>query len=377
VMSVKLKEEILQMRFEDVYEDFKEKKMSCEDAALILGVSERTFLRKRMRYEEEGFEGRWDLRLGKRPSNRSADREVEFLTKLYRSRFEGFSVKHFYGFYKREKEALGGPKRSYNWCRLTLQRTGVLVASKRGGPHRQRRERKPMEGMMLHQDASTHQWVEGCMWDLVATMDDASSEVTSLFFVEEEGTESSMQGLYETVDSYGLFCSLYTDRGSHYTYTPEAGGPVDKSRPTVFGQILRRLGIRHIHAYSPQARGRSERLFQTLQGRLPQEFKLMGIKTMADANRYLKEVYLPRHNEEFRCKPADNRSAYKEWKDKASLREEISLREERIVQNDNTIRYEGLILQIPPSPLRHHYVKTSVEVRKYLDGNLGIFYGHI
>jgi hypothetical protein len=378
MMSVKLKEDILKMRFEDIYGDFKGGRLSCREAAMVLGISERTFLRKRNRFNEEDFVGQWDRRLGKRPSNTCADEEIAYLTKLYKSRFEGFSVKHFYGFYRREKEALGALHRSYNWCRMTLQKTGVLSKGKRGGPHRQRRERKPMPGMMLHQDASTHEWVRGQTWDLVATLDDADSRVTSLFFVEQEGTASSLRGVFETVSVYGLFCSLYTDRGSHYAYTPEAGGKVDKSNPTAFGRILRRLGIQHIHAYSPQARGRSERLFATLQGRLPKELAMAGIKTMEEANRYLREVYLPRHNEEFMVKPTEEgKSAYKVWGDLESLKEEMSLREERIVQNDNTVRYEGLILQIPPSETRYHYAKAPVEVRKYLDGSLAVFYGHV
>ena len=203
-MSVRLKDDIMQTRFKDTYEEFKSRRLSCFEAARILGISERTFLRKRERFEDEAFSGQWDLRLGKRPTNGAEDAEVAYLTKLYQSRYEGFSAKHFYGFYKQSKTEVGGPTRSYNWCRLTLQKSRLLAKSKRGGPHRQRRPRRPMRGMMLHQDASTHEWIKGQVWDLVVTMDDADSRITSMFFVDQEGTHSSLQGVKELSEFPGI-----------------------------------------------------------------------------------------------------------------------------------------------------------------------------
>lgn len=374
-MTVKLKEDILKMIFQEVYERFSRKELDTQACADILRMSVRTFLRKRNRYESVEFDGRFDLRIGKRSNNRAADREVEYLTRLYDERFQGFTVKHFYSFAKSDPEV----SRSYNWVRLTLQKNGLVKKSSRGGPHRQRRERKPMEGMMLHQDGSTHAWIPALDFnmDMIVTMDDATSEVTSGFLVEQEGTHSSMQGVKETILNKGIFCSLYTDRGSHYAHTPEAGGKVDKNNPTQFGKALRVLGIRHIHAYSSQARGRSERMFDTLQNRLPKEFALFGIKTIDEANKYLREVYWPKHNQEFSVKPKESASAYVAWLHKESLDEILCIKEDRVVRNDNTVQYEGLVLQIPPQQHRHHYVRCEVEVREYLNKTLGVFYGHL
>lgn len=373
-MNVKLKEDYLKTRFEDIYNRYSKKVINTQEAADILGISVRTFLRKRDRYKEEDFNGSFDRRLCHRSNNRAADKEVELLTKLYSEKYQGFSVKHFYGFAKLHPSMT----RSYNWCRQTLQQAGLIKKSSRGGPHRQRRERKPMAGMMLHQDGSTHDWIPGLGHnvDLIVTMDDATSEVTSGFFVEQEGTMSSLQGIKETIEKYGVFCTFYTDRGSHYAYTPEAGGKVDKSVLTQVGRTLKQINIRHIHAYSPQARGRSERKFRTLQDRIPKELALHGITTIEEANRYLREEYWPRHNKEFSVAPKDATSAYVPWLHQESLDEICCVKDDRVVSHDNTVRYEGLILQIPPQANRHHYVKAEVEVRQYLNGTLGIFYGH-
>jgi len=373
-MNVKLREDILKMRFEDIYGRYSRKELDTHAAADILGISVRTFLRKRHRYEEDGFDGHYDRRLGRRSNNRAADAEVELLTRLYDERYKGFSVKHFYGFAKLNLSMT----RSYNWCRQTLQQAGLVTKSSRGGPHRQRRERKPMAGMMLHQDGSTHRWIPALdySFDLIVTMDDANSEITSGFLVAQEGTMSSFEGIKETILKKGVFCTFYTDRGSHYAHTPEAGGKVDKKHLTQVGRALRQMNIRHVHAYTPQARGRSERMFQTLQGRLPKEFDLMGVTTLEEANRYLRDVYWSKHNKEFSVTPKESTSAYIPWLHSGSLDEILCIKEDRVVGRDNTVRYEGLILQIPPHSNRHHYVKAEVEVRQYLDNTLGVFYGH-
>lgn len=269
--------------FEEIVESFKKSHVSGEEAARLLGCSERHFRRLRARYERDGLAGIADRRVGKVSPRRAGKRETEQVTRLYREKYRGFNVTHFHEIAAREH----GLKRGVTWTRNTLSRAGLVTASSRGGPHRLRRPRKAMRGMMLHQDASRHVWFGEDACDLVVTMDDATSEITSAFFCEEEGTMSSFRGLQETIAPYGLFCALYTDRGSHYFTTMEAGGKVDKSRPTQVNRALKQLGIEHIAAYSPEARGRSERAFGTLQDRLVNERKYHHITTMDAANRYL------------------------------------------------------------------------------------------
>ena len=233
-----------------------------------------------------------------------------------------------------------------------------------------------MTGMMLHQDGSTHLWLPalGRQIDLIVTMDDATSEIYSSFLVEEEGTASSLRGLHEVIARHGLFCTFYTDRGGHYFYTPKAGGKVDKDTPTQVGRALAQLGIRHIPAYSPEARGRSERMFETLQDRLVKELADAGIDTIAAANRFLSDTYLPAHNRRFAVTPAEQGSAFVPWAG-GDLAEILCHQEDRIVGNDNTVAFARLRLQIEPSPLRAHFVKATVQVRRYADDTIAIFYG--
>jgi hypothetical protein len=229
--------------------------------------------------------------------------------------------------------------------------------------------------MMLHQDGSRHGWLEGREpLDLIVTMDDATSTIYSALLVEEEGTASSFQGLSETFAQKGLPSSLYSDRGSHYFYTPKAGEAVDKHRLTQVGRALARLGVEHIPAYSPEARGRSERMFGTLQDRLPKELTLAGITAVAAANRFLAEVYLPGHNARFAKPPEIAESAFVAV-DPLLLAEILCVEEERVVARDNTIRFGRLVLQLPQSPMRRHYVKARVKLRQYPDGTIGVFHG--
>jgi len=283
------------MRFEEAFSEWQERRLSQVEAARLLGMHERTFRRYVARYAEEGEEGLLDKRLTKASHRRAPVDEVMNLTDLYREHYGGWNVKHFYSFYRRNH----GGGRSYTWVKNKLQEAGLVKKAPGRGKHRKRRERAPLPGMMLHQDGSTHEWVPGKYWDLIVTMDDATSEHYSMFFVEEEGTASSFMGVSEVIEQHGLFCSLYTDRGSHYWYTPKAGGKVDKTHLTQFGRAMHQLGIEMIPAYSPEARGRSERAFSTHQGRLPNELKAAGITDMKDANRYLQEFYMPAFNEEF------------------------------------------------------------------------------
>jgi hypothetical protein len=293
------------MRFKEAYEGWQEGRLSQEEAARILGICDRSFRRYRDRYEEQGMEGLLDKRLNQVSHRRAAVDEVMALTERYRGGYEGWNAQHFHTWYRRE-----GGTRSYTWVKSRLQEAQLIVRAKRKGAHRKRRERSAMAGMMLHQDGSRHEWVEGQQWDLIVTMDDATSEHYSMFFVEEESSASSFAGVEETIVKKGLFCSLYTDRGSHYWHTPEAGGRVDKVNLTQFGRAMKQLGVSMIAAYSPEARGRSERMFRTHQDRLVKELAREGITTMESANQYLRKSYLSGFNAEFSCEPREQATAF-------------------------------------------------------------------
>ena len=287
-------QEIRKMRFEELCVDWQKGRLSQEEAARVLGVCSRTFRRQICRYEEDGMEGLNDRRLTQASHRRAPVDEVMKLTERYRKSYRGWNVKHFYSKYRKAEG-----RRSYSWVKNTLQSRGLVPKVSKRGVHRKHRERSPLPGMMVHQDGSTHEWVPGKKWDLIVTMDDATNEHYSMFFVDEEGTAPSFRGVLEVIEARGLFCSLYTDRGSHYWYTAQAGGKVDKRELTQFGRAMQQLGIEMIPAYSPQARGRSERAFETHQDRLVKELALAGITDMPAANRYLREVYLPAYNAEF------------------------------------------------------------------------------
>jgi len=365
-----LLQEIREMRFEEALEDWTERRISQEEAARMLGVCDRTFRRYVSQYEEDGMDGLIDKRISRSSHRRAPVDEVFKMTELYKTRYEGFSVRHFFNFYLRHH----GGSRSYSWVKSTLQEHRLVRKWPKRGKHRKQRPRAPYSGMMLHQDGSTHEWVEGKKWDLIITMDDATSEHYSMFFVDEEGTASSFQGVYEVIKKKGLFSSLYTDRGSHYWYTPEAGGKVDKSNLTQFGRSLRQLGIEMIAAYSPEARGRCERMFGTHQNRISKELKLSGITTMPEANQYLKDIYMPAFNEEFSIPAREAGSAFVKWIG-GDVIDILCEQYDRIVNNDNCVSFEGMKLQIPPNRYRCHYVKVKIKVHKYLNGNLSIFHG--
>jgi transposase len=366
-----LLQEVRKMRFEEAYGGWKRGRLTQEEAARLLGVCERTYRRYLDRYEEQGMEGLVDRRLGQ-ISHRSAPvDEVIALADLYNHRYQGFTVKHFYSWYRRAHSGV----RSYTWVKKTLQVKGLVPKGSRNGAHRKQRPRAPYIGMMLHQDGSKHEWVPGKLWDLIVTMDDASSKHYSMFFIDEEGTQSSFQGVNEVIDKHGVFASLYTDRGSHYWNTPEAGGKVDKGNLTQFGRAMRQLGIEMIPAYSPEARGRSERAFRTHQDRLVKELALAGITEMNEANAYIRDVYLPAFNDEFAVPPEESASMFVSWAG-APIQDILCEQYERIVGNDNCVKFDALTLQIPSDKYRFHYVKVKVRVHRYPNGTLAIFHGH-
>lgn len=364
-------QEIRRMRFEALLERHERGELSQLEAAEMLGMSERTFRRWRDRLRDEGPEGLIDRRIGKPSSRRAGEDEILRMLGLYRERYADFTVKHFH----EQLVKRHGYKLGYTVTKLHLHRSGLVRPAPRRSAHRKKRPRRPMAGMLLHQDASRHDWLDGAPpLDLVVTLDDATSEIYSAFLVAEEGTASSFRGLAEVVAVHGLFCALYTDRGSHYFHTPAAGGKVSRTLLTQVGRALAQLGIEHIAAYSPEARGRSERAFRTLQDRLPKELRLAGISDAETANRWLAEVYLPAYNARFAVAAEQDGSAF--VADTAQVwRDILCIQEERVVGNDNTVTWRRLSLQIPPSPLRPHFVRAKVRVLEYPDGRLAVFWG--
>ena len=357
------------MRFEDVYQGWNLGRLTQAEAAQVLGMCERSFRRYLRRYESDGLEGLIDRRLEQVSNRRAPVDEVMALTEQYRSRHLGWNVKHFHNWYQR-----AGGERGYTWVKRRLQEAKLVAKAPKRGAHRKRRERSALPGMMIHQDGSSHQWVAGQRWDLIVTMDDATGEHYSMFFVDEEGTASSMRGVREVIAARGLFSTFYSDRGSHYWHTAQAQGKVDRENPTQFGRAMKQLGIEMIAAYSPEARGRSERAFGTHQGRLPQELALAGITNMAQANQYLASVYLPAFNAEFAQPAQELGSAFVPWFG-GSLEDILCEQYERTVGADNCVRFEAMILQIPADQHRCHYVKAHVRVNRYASGALALFHG--
>jgi transposase len=358
-------------KFRDVLSRWERGDLSMLEAGELLGMSERQFRRYRDRYEEEGVDGLVDGRLGRPSPKRVPAVDAELMLELYRHAYRGWNVKHFHEHLVRDH----GFRWGYTWVKTQLHTAGLVERAKRRGAHRRKRERKPWEGMMLHQDGSQAAWLAGqAQLDLIVTMDDATSTIYAAFLIEEEGTVSTFRALLDVFTAHGLPSSLYTDRGSHYFYTPEADGPVDKNRLTQVGRALKHLGIEHIAAYSPEARGRSERMFGTLQDRLIKELAKAGIREIDAANAWIRDLYLPEHNARF-AKPAALEESAFVAADPALLAETLCIEEERVVARDNTVAYDSRRLQLPASRARAHYVKARVKVRDYPDGTLAVFHG--
>jgi len=359
-------------RFEDAFTGHKAGRLTAEEAAELLGISARHFRRQRVRFTAEGEAGLRDKRVGRVSGRRAAESELERMRRLYREEYADFTVKHFHeDLRKRHNYTLG-----YTVTRLALQASGDAKRAAGRGQHRKKRVRRPLPGMMLYQDASTHRWIGdlGYDVDLVVTMDDATSRIYSALFVAEEGTMSSFLGLAETIAAHGLFGSLYTDRGSHYFFTPKAGGKVDTKQLTQVGRALKQLGIRHIPSYTPEGRGRMERVFGTLQQRLVPELRRAGVRDVAAANAWLRETYIPAHNERFAREAAEPGAAFVPL-DGLALAEVLCVQEDRQVGRDNCVSWLKRSLQIPEQRHRHHYVKATVSVRHYPDARLAVFDG--
>lgn len=360
------------MRVQEVIMQAIDGRMMWWEAAEVLGVSSRTMRRLKWRYERYGYDGLLDRRC-RTPSPRRVPLEtVRKVLNLYRDGYRDFNVRHFHEKLVEEH----GIELSYEWVKTALQTAGLVARVRQRGPHRQRRERRPMRGMMLMVDGSTHAWLplEGQKQDLIVVMDDASSEVYSAYLVDEEGTLTVMRGLKEVIEKQGVFCSLYTDRGSHFFYTPKEGGPVDRRQLTQIGRALKQLGIEHIASYSPQGRGRMERIFETWQGRLPQELRKANILTIQEANAYIRRKFLPAFNRSMTVKPKGKGSCFAPPSIQ-DLDSTLCIQHERTVQNDNTVLIGRQRLQIEKSTFRFSFAKCRVKVCEHIDGTVSIRYG--
>ena len=347
------------------------KRMTWWQAAEVIGISDRQMRRWRRRWEKFGYDGLLDRRRG-RPSLRRVPLELaERVLALYREKYFDFNVRHFHEKLREQH----GMALSYTWVKLALQGAGLVGKQGRRGVHRRRRPRRPLPGMLLHLDGSSHRWLgEGRRYDLLVVLDDASSEIYYAQLVEEESTRTVLAALREVVEKKGLFCALYSDRASHFFETPKAGAKIDPHRLTQVGRALHELGIRMIPAYSPQARGRSERNFGTWQGRLPQELRLRGITTVEEANRFLRQEYVAEFNGRFAVAAAEPGSAFLPLQSQ-DLERIFALQHERVVNRDNTVEIAHRTLQIEKTPWRNTLAGCSVIVYEHLDGTLSVGYG--
>lgn len=359
------------MNFQEVILKAIGKQITWMQAAEILGMTDRNMRRYRKRLEEWGYDGLLDRRTQRPSPKRVPMAEAERVLTLYREQYFDFNVRHFHEKLRDEH----GITLSYTWVKKALQEAGLVGKAKKRGRHHKRRPRRPLPGMMLHIDGSTHAWLgsDHERFDLVTIMDDANSEIYYARFVEQESTESIMAGLHSVVQTQGVFCSLYSDRASHFVYTPKGAIKPDRSIRTQVGRSLEQLGIELIHANSPQARGRCERSYGTLQGRLPQELRAAGIHSVADANRYL-TGYLLRHNKQFKVAAAESGTAFVPYAGN-ELSKVFSKHHERVIGNDNVVTLGKIKLQIERQTFRFSMAKCRVLVCELLDGTIAVYYG--
>ena len=359
------------MKIQEVLLRAMARKITWWQAAEILGFSDRHLRRIRERYEEFGYESTFDKRRGQPSPKRVPMATVEKVLALYRDKYFDLNVRHFHEKLREQHEI----DLSYTWVKSVLQGAGLVARQRQRGVHRKRRARRPLPGMLLHIDGSHHRWFQDERWyDLIVILDDATSEIYYAQLTEEESTLTVMAGLKEVIAHKGVFCALYSDRGSHFWLTPKAGGKIDPHRLTQVGRALRELGVQMIPAYSPQARGRSERNFGTWQGRLPQELRLRGIRSLAAANRFLREHYMAEFNRRFQVPAAQRGSAFVRRSSK-DLDLIFALQFERTVNRDNTVSVQNLRLQIEPVRWRATLAGCTVTVHQHLDGTFTITHG--
>lgn len=339
-------------------------------AADILGITPRHMRRLRSEYQEHGISALEDKRAGRPRRRRIKEETVAHICRLKKDVYSDFSVMHFYDKLVEEH----GIDISYSWTKQILQDAGIVRRTRGRGRYFRKRERRPMCGMMLHIDGSTHEWIPGLpMWDLIAVLDDADGKLLYAQFFEEEGTLSTFAALQHVLKEYGRFCELYHDRGSHFGRTGKAGQRPDEEQNGQVSRALKVLGIKQIFGSTPQARGRSERAFGTLQGRLPQELRVNGIKNYKDANVFLSKEFIHRFNRKFTVKPRLKESVYVPIAG-IDLDLLLSVQHERTVKNDNTVSYKGITLQLPSTQNRYHYVRCPVLVHELTKGTLAVTY---
>ena len=342
-------------------------------AAEVLGWAPRTLRRWRGRYEAHGYAGLLDKRLF-RPSGRAVPPgDVERVLRLYRERYAGFNIRHFCDVARREHQVT----QSYSWVKRVLQAAGLVKKQRARGRHRRRREPRACFGELVHIDGSRHAWFALAPEQratLIALPDDATNQVLYAQFWEGESTRAVMTALWEVVTTYGLPMALYSDRAGWAFHTPTAKGPVDKRHLTQVGRALAQLGVEHIPAYSPQARGRSERLNRTFQDRLVNELRVAGIATLPAANAYLREVFLPHHNATFSHPARDPASAWVALGD-VDLDQILCHQETRTVGEDNVVTLDHVVLQVSKQPGRRTCAGLEVFVRRHLDGRHSIWRG--
>jgi transposase len=359
------------MKVQDVMLQAMAKKIRWWQAAEILGISDRHMRRWRERYVEEGYNGLLDRRRGQPSRRRVPVATVEKVFALYREKYFDLNVQHFH----EKLQAEHGIELSYTWVKQALQGAGLVARGRKRGVHGKRRERRPLPGMLLHIDGSRHQWFQDERWyDLIVILDDATSEIYYAQLVEEESTATVMAGLQEVIERKGVFCALYCDRGSHFWLTPKVGGKVDHHRRTQVGRALHELGVQMIPAYSPEARGRSERNFSTWQGRLPQELRLRQLRTLEAANRFLREEYIAEFNRRFQVAPRQRGNAFVPCRSR-DLERIFSLQFERSVNRDNTVSFQNLSLQIERVRWRATLAGCQVVVHQHLNGTLSLTHG--
>ena len=359
------------MKIQDVMLRAMGKRITWWQAAEIIGISCRQMRRWRQRYEDTGYDGLVDRRRGRVSEKRVALAVVEEVLRLYQEQYFDFNVRHFHEKLMAEHDI----KLSYTWVKQALQGAGLVKKGRKRGVHRKRRPRRPLPGMMLHIDGSQHQWFCDHRWyDLVVIMDDATSAIYYAQLVEQESTRTVMAGLQQVIEEQGLFCSLYSDRASHFFLTPKAGEAVNHDRLTQVGRALKEMGIQMIPAYSPQARGRSERGFGTWQGRLPQELRLRGITTPEAANRFLRDEYCQEFTNRFSVAASEKGTAFVPLRRK-DLDLVFSIQHQRVVGRDNTVSFATRVWQLERSKLRATLAGCRVTIHEHLDESVSITFG--
>jgi len=348
-------------------------KLTWIQAADILGMSPRTLRRWRQKFEEHGVDRLVDRRR-ERPSARAIPAaELRSWLTLYRKQYAGYNARHFWSTCRREH----GLKWSYTLLRAALQTAGLVRKHRPRGRHFRRREPRPCFGEMLHLDGSRHRWLALRPEEyqhLIVIVDDATRQVLYAQLAEGESSHAVMAALAAVLRTHGLPQALYTDRAGWAAVTRKAGERPEPGRLTQVGRALQRLGIEHILAYSPQARGRSERVNRTLQDRLVNELRVAGIRSLERANQFLRERFLPVYNTEFGKPPADATTVFVPLGD-TDLDAILCHEEERVVAKDNTVQLDGVRLQIDRQPGRVTCAGLTVTLRRHLDGNHSVLWG--